>query len=350
MQELLAGYKRMQEDLGGAIGFETDRRLKRNPTPENVTHRYIFLNSEGYREEADTFLDEWRDRFDDPLLYELSVAGKEIKRDDAGARTVYERGAEKFPEDVELLNYYFRFLTQREDFENALKIADKLIPRDPAPKNYIRRAFVKNRLQKPDYSDDVVDAIRINPEETEQEVCGLVMETLLRSRGNIPTAKAILEVYMEHGQKSTNAYRVLAALRIVSGDMVGAKEAIGAGLDAAETEEDSHMMAATLTLTNGNVEEARDFLDRLETRTGKPQYRALSDFIDTREMIRRALSQPPRVSTASAADAIVKGNVLKLASKPRGQGTFQRDAEKAGRNDPCRCGSGKKFKRCCGKH
>ncbi len=29
--------------------------------------------------------------------------------------------------------------------------------------------------------------------------------------------------------------------------------------------------------------------------------------------------------------------------------TFRREAPKIGRNDPCPCGSGKKFKRCCGK-
>lgn len=29
--------------------------------------------------------------------------------------------------------------------------------------------------------------------------------------------------------------------------------------------------------------------------------------------------------------------------------TFRREAPKVGRNDPCPCGSGKKFKRCCGK-
>jgi uncharacterized protein YecA (UPF0149 family) len=29
-------------------------------------------------------------------------------------------------------------------------------------------------------------------------------------------------------------------------------------------------------------------------------------------------------------------------------GTFRRDNPKVGRNDPCPCGSGKKFKKCCG--
>jgi SEC-C motif-containing protein len=32
-----------------------------------------------------------------------------------------------------------------------------------------------------------------------------------------------------------------------------------------------------------------------------------------------------------------------------GQGTFRREAPKIGRNDPCPCGSGKKWKKCCGR-
>jgi uncharacterized protein YecA (UPF0149 family) len=43
-----------------------------------------------------------------------------------------------------------------------------------------------------------------------------------------------------------------------------------------------------------------------------------------------------------AGDKIMKG----AASKT---GTFKRDGYKIGRNDPCPCGSGKKYKKCCGK-
>ena len=32
---------------------------------------------------------------------------------------------------------------------------------------------------------------------------------------------------------------------------------------------------------------------------------------------------------------------------PKGE-TFRREAPKVGRNDPCPCGSGKKYKKCCG--
>ncbi|MGL5577691.1 MAG: SEC-C metal-binding domain-containing protein, partial [Fusobacteriaceae bacterium] len=30
-------------------------------------------------------------------------------------------------------------------------------------------------------------------------------------------------------------------------------------------------------------------------------------------------------------------------------GNLQRQSQKVGRNDPCPCGSGKKYKKCCGK-
>ena len=32
------------------------------------------------------------------------------------------------------------------------------------------------------------------------------------------------------------------------------------------------------------------------------------------------------------------------------EGTYRREGKKIGRNDPCPCGSGKKYKHCCGKH
>jgi uncharacterized protein YecA (UPF0149 family) len=39
-----------------------------------------------------------------------------------------------------------------------------------------------------------------------------------------------------------------------------------------------------------------------------------------------------------------------LANDPLGgTPTFRRTMPKVGRNDPCPCGSGKKFKQCCGK-
>lgn len=41
-------------------------------------------------------------------------------------------------------------------------------------------------------------------------------------------------------------------------------------------------------------------------------------------------------------------DVFRFWAAKRGAGTVKREAPKVGRNDPCPCGSGKKFKQCCG--
>ena len=41
-------------------------------------------------------------------------------------------------------------------------------------------------------------------------------------------------------------------------------------------------------------------------------------------------------------------NIYRFWLARRGAGTFRREQPKVGRNDPCPCGSGRKFKKCCG--
>lgn len=43
-----------------------------------------------------------------------------------------------------------------------------------------------------------------------------------------------------------------------------------------------------------------------------------------------------------------KGQWFFVGGKVLGLETYQREQPKVGRNDPCSCGSGKKFKKCCG--
>ena len=45
----------------------------------------------------------------------------------------------------------------------------------------------------------------------------------------------------------------------------------------------------------------------------------------------------------------IDGRWLYTGGRGVGPGQFKRDAPKVGRNDPCPCGSGKKYKKCCGK-
>ena len=59
-----------------------------------------------------------------------------------------------------------------------------------------------------------------------------------------------------------------------------------------------------------------------------------------------------RQPTAAAPDATMNADFDQAMSAMLQQGggveTLRRDAPKVGRNDPCPCGSGKKYKRCCG--
>ena len=52
----------------------------------------------------------------------------------------------------------------------------------------------------------------------------------------------------------------------------------------------------------------------------------------------------PALEGEKPADALDGGRLF-----PSKVETFRRETPKVGRNDPCPCGSGKKFKRCCGK-
>jgi uncharacterized protein YecA (UPF0149 family) len=49
-------------------------------------------------------------------------------------------------------------------------------------------------------------------------------------------------------------------------------------------------------------------------------------------------------------DFIVKFNQANIQTQPKAnQVVVMGSKEKIGRNDPCPCGSGKKYKKCCGK-
>ncbi|MBQ2472782.1 MAG: SEC-C domain-containing protein [Lachnospira sp.] len=49
-------------------------------------------------------------------------------------------------------------------------------------------------------------------------------------------------------------------------------------------------------------------------------------------------------------DSLLSEEVRKnLYKKQKASGTFVREGKKIGRNDPCPCGSGKKYKQCCGR-
>ncbi len=48
-------------------------------------------------------------------------------------------------------------------------------------------------------------------------------------------------------------------------------------------------------------------------------------------------------------EAVAEGTAVDPKGEPKAKTPVRREAEKIGRNDPCPCGSGKKYKHCCGK-
>ncbi|MBQ0079754.1 MAG: SEC-C domain-containing protein [Eubacterium sp.] len=49
------------------------------------------------------------------------------------------------------------------------------------------------------------------------------------------------------------------------------------------------------------------------------------------------------------ADILGEEKMKEIAKKYRASKTVRRESPKVGRNDPCPCGSGKKYKKCCGR-
>ena len=81
----------------------------------------------------------------------------------------------------------------------------------------------------------------------------------------------------------------------------------------------------------------QDMMGRLDTDVVEKLYTvhlAREEDVERLEQRRRAA---PMVMSHGSADA--------AAAKPE---TVRRDQPKVGRNDPCVCGSGKKYKKCCG--
>ena len=69
------------------------------------------------------------------------------------------------------------------------------------------------------------------------------------------------------------------------------------------------------------------------------------DEAEMRELHEEWLQTPrPALEGEKPADVLEGGRLF-----PGKVETFRRETPKVGRNDPCPCGSGKKFKRCCGK-
>jgi preprotein translocase subunit SecA len=67
--------------------------------------------------------------------------------------------------------------------------------------------------------------------------------------------------------------------------------------------------------------------------------------IENKEDVQR-IAMPRRTQKVVEGRGAMGGGMREAPQKQR---TVKRDMPKVGRNDPCPCGSGKKYKKCCGK-
>jgi len=116
-------------------------------------------------------------------------------------------------------------------------------------------------------------------------------------------------------------------------------ELFGSMLDSIKREVTRHLMAVQVR-SQAEVEEAERRAEEAARALKNVQYQH-ADFSpgvgdDAAEQI------PPEVAAAAAAATSA------AAARPAEQ-PFTRSTQKVGRNDPCPCGSGKKFKQCHGK-
>jgi preprotein translocase subunit SecA len=96
-----------------------------------------------------------------------------------------------------------------------------------------------------------------------------------------------------------------------------------------------------------------DMWERIEDHVVKFLYHAepAEDMELKRKDVRTTMSRPEVAGLAQAQQD--RQAQEQIANRPVGQGdvrpsTVRRSVPKVGRNDPCPCGSGKKYKKCCG--
>ena len=65
---------------------------------------------------------------------------------------------------------------------------------------------------------------------------------------------------------------------------------------------------------------------------------------------RKTSQEAQRKQTVSATNTTLKGTAIKNLDDSQKKVQVINKEPKVGRNDPCPCGSGKKYKNCCGKN
>ncbi len=339
-------YRKEEASFTGDWEIELTRRLDQFTRPVDVLYRAIKLFDSGKHDRGERLLETWQKSFEgDATIYNLRAVLQENKGDHDKARDLYQEGRRIDPTDTDLMQNLFSFLLSRGETESALDVVGDIITLEPEPIHYINRAALRIRMGREGYLDDFREAFKLDPNSTENYISEMG-RAAIENRSHLDKMVGVMEMCIDGRPAGTDIYLQLAHVYLLLNKQVDAKRTLEVGIDAAQSDADARILATNIALLDGNYTGALMLVEVLPKRTGFDGYKDIEEAV--RGMLEsRKIKEPPKPKM-NIAEAVMTGSIIEMASKPKSEGTFQRNGEKPKRNDPCSCGSGKKFKKCCG--
>jgi hypothetical protein len=250
----------------------------------------------------------------------------------------------------------------------ALMTNEKLWEEEGEPLGWapVHATFIVARMKPPGALDAVMKAIEIADEwgadtlwdDTVDMVASFGVEAVPRLLEDIPGAGTLIRVdlieaigLIARAHPSVRP-RVMEALRELMKDDEGAQTVAWALLDIAPEDPETRDALKQRGIDVDRVKaipprEPMDWLRRYDPeaierrRRGEDDVRPEADD-DDEEIFDEGSG------AADLHDMVGPPSVLDSGVEADGPGTLERTGPKVGRNDPCPCGSGKKYKKCCG--
>ncbi|MBI4163575.1 MAG: SEC-C domain-containing protein [Candidatus Aenigmarchaeota archaeon] len=212
---------------------------------------------------------------------------------------------------------------------------DDIMSTEPNITGYINRAVLRIYLEKPGYLDDFREALRLDPKES-QRCISAVANSSIDHKTHLDEMAQVMELCIDSGAASVDIYSQLAHTYLVLGRRSEARRVLETAVRSLSSEKDVVVMESTLSCLEGDLGSASDLLKSLVVVVDDQKYR---NMLQTVSMEWLKNPESPKAQQPK----LVNRPAVTKTTKP-----IKNDKEKTKRNDPCPCGSGKKFKKCCG--
>ncbi len=186
----------------------------------------------------------------------------------------------------------------------------------------------------------------MDPEKTED----YIFETSRKATGesrNLDKVAQVMELCVDRRTSNYHIYTQLAYVYITLRRKADAIRVLDVGIDSAESEEDSRKLVAIVASVQRNFRSAANLFQSVHKLTGSESYKGFEE--KARAMAEKEEAKKAKEDNMPPEQRFMAANIIKIAAAPKSPSTIKNDKDKTGRNDPCSCGSGKKFKKCCGK-